>query len=130
MAANCQLYWLPPRMSSCRPGFIDTPPSTTFRSRHASPLPRRHIIAARGRLGVTDEQSSRVASMFRTEAANVRRMSLSNISPKSRRLIAAKPMQFVRIARANRIRMDQSLYDEVNFSDGVSLPPLWFAAYR
>ena len=45
-------------------------------------------------LGVTDEQSSRVASMFRTEAANVRRMSLSNISPKSRRLIAAKPMQF------------------------------------
>ena len=45
-------------------------------------------------LGLTDEQTSRVASMFRTEVANVRRMSLSNISPKSRRLIAAKPMQF------------------------------------
>jgi len=45
-------------------------------------------------LGLTDEQTSRVASMFRTEAADVQRMSLSNILPKSRRLIAAKPMQF------------------------------------
>jgi len=45
-------------------------------------------------LRLTDEQASRVASMFRTEVANVRRMSLSNIFPKSRRLIAAKPMQF------------------------------------
>jgi len=45
-------------------------------------------------LGLTDEQTSRVAYMFRTEVANVRRMSLSNIFPKCRRLIAAKPMQF------------------------------------
>ncbi|WBK02386.1 TniQ family protein [Methylocystis parvus] len=45
-------------------------------------------------LVLTDEQASRVASMFRTDAANVRRMSLSNILPKSCRLIAAKPMQF------------------------------------
>ncbi len=46
-------------------------------------------------LRLTDEQASRFASMFRTEAANVQRMSLSNISPKSRRFIAAKPMQFI-----------------------------------
>jgi hypothetical protein len=45
-------------------------------------------------LALTDEQESRLASMFRMDAANVRRMSLSNILPKSRRLIAAKPMQF------------------------------------
>lgn len=45
-------------------------------------------------LRLTDEQASRFASMFRTEVASVQRMSLSNISPKSRRFIAAKPMQF------------------------------------
>ena len=45
-------------------------------------------------LGLTDEQTFRVASVFRTQAANVRQMSLSNILAKSRRLIAAKPMQF------------------------------------
>ena len=45
-------------------------------------------------LRLTDEQVSRFASMFRTEVASVQRMSLSNISPKSRRFIAAKPMQF------------------------------------
>jgi hypothetical protein len=45
-------------------------------------------------LRLTDEQASRVAYMFRTEVVNVRRMELSSILPKSRRLIAAKPMQF------------------------------------
>ena len=45
-------------------------------------------------LRLTDEEASRVAAMFRTEAASVQRLSLANISPKLHRFIATRPVQF------------------------------------
>ena len=82
-------------------------------------------------LGLTDEQTSRVAYMFRTEVANVRRMSLSNIFPKCRRLIAAKPMQFC----ANCSRQANSNGPEPVPTKSTSrmashLPAMWFAFDR
>jgi hypothetical protein len=72
-------------------------------------------------LRLTDEQAFRLAHVFRTEASDIHRMSLSNISPKCRLLIAVKPMQFcANCAKASEIRMSPSLHDEVTYADGAS----------
>ena len=53
-------------------------------------------------LRLTDDEASRVAAMFRTEAASVQRLSLANIFPKLHRLIATKPMQFCAVCSRQR----------------------------
>jgi TniQ len=45
-------------------------------------------------LRLTAEQASRIACVFRTNSTNVQGMALTNISPKCRALVSAKPIQF------------------------------------
>jgi hypothetical protein len=82
-------------------------------------------------LALTDAQASRLASMFRTDAANAQRMSLSNILPKSRRLIAAKPMQFCAgLLAPSEFEWARACTTKSTSRMAPHLPAMWFAAYR
>ncbi len=45
-------------------------------------------------LRLSAEQASRIGCAFRTNAIDVQRMTLANISPKCRALVSARPIQF------------------------------------
>ncbi|MDW9912155.1 hypothetical protein GOB14_29145 [Sinorhizobium meliloti] len=70
-------------------GFYAVPPLAMLR--HG--LPEASSLHAADR-SLNGDQVIRLAGVFSTEPAVVRRMTFSNIAPSSRRLIAARPLQF------------------------------------
>ncbi|BCH19688.1 hypothetical protein MesoLjLa_65390 (plasmid) [Mesorhizobium sp. L-2-11] len=63
-------------------------------AQYASTLLAGRIIAAHADLHLSSDQEIRLAKMFATEPAVVRRMTFANVAQSSHRLLAARPVQY------------------------------------